>query len=71
MPRIGAGARAGVVAGGRHGDSGGEGAVAEVEAAAADIDGSRRGDPGRGGQSRRNGKNEDTNSHSRSGLKET
>ena len=37
MPRIGAGARAGVVAGGRH-DADEEGAVAEVKAAAAEID---------------------------------
>ena len=41
MPRIGAGARAGVVAGGRH-DSDEEGAVAEVKAAAADNDALRR-----------------------------
>ena len=36
MAGVGAGARAGVVAGGRH-DSDAEGAVAKVEAAAADA----------------------------------
>ena len=73
MPRIGAGARAGVVAGGRH-DSDEEGAVAEVKAAAADNDALRRvtSFSGKRGQTRRNEKNEDiedSHSQSRSGLR--